>query len=299
MRDSASDSTGETDPSRALASARERMLDIDGRCLSLLEWGPEGGAPVLCLHGWLDNAASFAPLAPYLGDLRLIALDLAGHGRSDHRPPGAGYHTLDWVADVFRVADALEIDTFALMGHSMGGGVAAMVAGTLPARVARLVLIEGIGPRCVVPAEVPERVVAWLTEERDARRFGDRRRPAAFETALRARLSNRPLAHASAELLALRGTEAFEDGVLWRHDKALQRARPSSLEEDTVRAFLRRIGCPTLIVTAGDGDRWLGSVAAERAACIADRREVTVEGAHHVHMDHPERVAGHIAAFLK
>jgi pimeloyl-ACP methyl ester carboxylesterase len=286
------------DAADTLAQARERVVDLGGVRIAVLEWGSEDGPPLLCLHGWLDNAASFAPLAPHLADLRLVAPDLPGHGLSDHRPSGSAYHTLEWVGDVVRLCDALDLRTFALMGHSMGAGIAALVAGTVPSRVARLVLLEGLGPRSAVPAEVPDRVVAWLDEEREARRFGDRRRPAAFETAVRARVVNRPIERRSAELLALRGTEAVDDGVLWRHDRALQRARPSALEEDTVRAFLRRIACPTLLVMAGDGERYLGDVAAERAACIADRREAVVPGNHHVHMDHPERVAEHVVPFL-
>ena len=54
-------------------------------------FGPEDGVPVIALHGWLDNANSFARLAPKLKGLRIIALDMAGHGHSGHRPPGAGY----------------------------------------------------------------------------------------------------------------------------------------------------------------------------------------------------------------
>ena len=53
-------------------------------------FGPEDGRPVIALHGWLDNANSFARLAPRLEGLRVIALDMAGHGHSGHRPPGAG-----------------------------------------------------------------------------------------------------------------------------------------------------------------------------------------------------------------
>ena len=54
-------------------------------------FGPEDGVPVIALHGWLDNANSFARLAPKLTGLRIVALDLAGHGHSAHRPPGASY----------------------------------------------------------------------------------------------------------------------------------------------------------------------------------------------------------------
>ena len=59
-------------------------------------YGPEDGFPVLALHGWLDNAASFARLAPKLQGLRIVALDFAGHGHSDHRAAGAGYASVSY-----------------------------------------------------------------------------------------------------------------------------------------------------------------------------------------------------------
>ena len=90
-----------------------------------------------------------------------------------------------------------------------------------------------------------------------------------------------------------------EDGVMWRHDRALQRARPRTMSEGQVQAFLRAIECPTLLVMANDGERWLGDVAKERAACIRNLREVDVEGQHHVHMDDPVVVAEPIREFLQ
>jgi pimeloyl-ACP methyl ester carboxylesterase len=63
-------------------------------------YGPEDGHPVIALHGWLDNAATFTRLAPMLPGLRILALDFAGHGYSAHRPPGGSYLIWDNVLDV-------------------------------------------------------------------------------------------------------------------------------------------------------------------------------------------------------
>jgi len=82
------------------------------------------GPRVLALHGWLDNAASFVPLAPHLASLQLVAIDLPGHGHSAHLPAGASYTTAAAICHVLDVADALGWDRFSLLGHSMGAGIA-------------------------------------------------------------------------------------------------------------------------------------------------------------------------------
>ena len=83
-------------------------------------YGPEDGLPVLALHGWLDNAASFARLAPKLEGLRIVALDFAGHGHSEHRSAGAGYALWDYAYDVLQVAEQFGWARFSILGHSMG-----------------------------------------------------------------------------------------------------------------------------------------------------------------------------------
>ena len=64
---------------------RERRFALPGLTLASEIWGAEGGRPVLASHGWLDNAGTFASLAPLLPDCEIVALDLAGHGLSDAR----------------------------------------------------------------------------------------------------------------------------------------------------------------------------------------------------------------------
>jgi len=105
---------------------REICIDLPHIRLAGQRWG-EGEHIVLALHGWLDNAASFAPLAPHLIDdnTSLIALEFAGHGRSAHRPLGAGYHFTDHMRDAMYAAETpgiQKIDNAGMQGMP-GNGV--------------------------------------------------------------------------------------------------------------------------------------------------------------------------------
>ncbi|WP_290890037.1 alpha/beta fold hydrolase, partial [Arenimonas sp.] len=134
------------------AGLREIRLESPRGELAALRGGTAGGPRLLCLHGWLDNAASFLPLAPDLADFDLVALDLPGHGASAHRAPGHDYAFADWIHDVLDALDGLGWDRADLLGHSMGGAIACAVAAAAPARVRRLALVEALGPVAGDPA---------------------------------------------------------------------------------------------------------------------------------------------------
>lgn len=120
-----------------------------------LHWSRPGAPKVLCLHGWLDNAASFVPLAPYLKDFDLLALDFAGHGFSSHRPETSRYYFPDNLYDLDAALDILGWETCHIIGHSMGGGIASGFAAALPERVNRLVLLDAVGILTLPPDRSP------------------------------------------------------------------------------------------------------------------------------------------------
>lgn len=140
------------------AHVEEIRLSLGHIELAAHLFGPEDGLPVIALHGWLDNANSFARLAPQLKGLRLVALDLAGHGYSEHRPLGAGYALADYAHDVLRVAEQLGWPRFALLGHSLGAIISVQLAGALPDRVSHLALIDGVIPPTGAEQDAGERL---------------------------------------------------------------------------------------------------------------------------------------------
>jgi pimeloyl-ACP methyl ester carboxylesterase len=279
------------------APPKEKIFQLETGKVAALEWGPEGGKPVLALHGWLDNAASFAPLAALLPECRLIAIDLPGHGLSDHRPPGTTYHLIDGVTDALQVADKLGWKKPHWIGHSMGGAVAVLAAGAAPDRFERLVLLESLGPIVDGPDMAAVRLASHL---KDRREFLSKRLPVYpdLETAVRARMTAGDLSAASARCLAERGTKPSEGGLTWRSDPRLRINSPVRLTEDQVHSFLSHIQCPTLVVAADEGLVPLRHVLKSRFAKLKQGTLESLPGGHHLHLDHPERVAPSIRKFL-
>src|SRR3989338_8312729 len=112
-----------------------------------LYWSPDPSnthPPLLALHGWLDNAASFSLLAPLLAEHRIIALDFFGHGHSDHLSKDAVYHMFIYVQQIYDVMLQLQLKEVHFVAHSMGGGVACLFAAMFPQMVKSLVLIESL-----------------------------------------------------------------------------------------------------------------------------------------------------------
>jgi pimeloyl-ACP methyl ester carboxylesterase len=129
-------------------------LRLASGSLHALRWGGADGPAVLCVPGLSANARSFDVAAAALAarGRSVVALDLRGRGRS----PASGPGTYGWpshAADVLEVADRLRLETFDVVGHSMGAFVAMEVARASAARLRRVVLVDAVGPP--EPAAVP------------------------------------------------------------------------------------------------------------------------------------------------
>ena len=279
---------------------RHEVIATARGAFALLRQGPDraDGPALLALHGWLDNAASFLPLAAELPGLPLVALDLAGHGHSPHRPPGSWYHLVDHLDDVLAVLDALGWERCALLGHSLGGALATMLAAALPERVSHLLLIEALGP-------LPFRegsAAASLGEALRARRGAAGKRLRVFadiEAAVAARMQANGLSAAAARLLVERGTRPVPGGFAWRSDARLTLPTPQRIHEAQIREWVAAIAAPTLVIAAEPRSGVLSQAAIEeRLALLRDAQAVALPGHHHLHMETPAPVARAIRAFL-
>ncbi|RAO76647.1 alpha/beta fold hydrolase [Dyella jiangningensis] len=269
---------------------RERDIVLPHMRLRALVWGDDDAPPLLALHGWLDNAGSYAFLAPLLADRwQVIALELPGHGHSDHLPAGMHYHFIDYVRAVLAAADVLELSRYRLLGHSLGAGIAALVAAATPERVERLLLIEGLGPIADDGHHTLRRFRDALTSLATGRSL---RAFPSVDHAISARTIASGLPAAQARPIVERGLRETPEGWRWRSDPRLNRPSPLRLLEEQVRSLLRGIASPAGLLLAEPATSYLPRAQmGERAACVSRIDMSTMQGGHHLHLEHSHAVA--------
>lgn len=265
---------------------RERSFRLPGLNLSAQEWGEPGGRPILALHGWLDNSASFEALAPLLPDAHIVALDLAGHGRSGHRTGAGPYNIWEDVGELFEVADQLGWSTFTLLGHSRGGIIGMIAAGTFPERVSCLALIEALWPEVHQPEAAPRQLARSILEMRALRN-----KPLSVyrDLARAARARERgmfPLSPDAARALTERGTKAVEGGYSWSTDQRLLAPSALKLTEDYIEAFLARATADMGMILGREGIPRLFNHYREALQRFPDRLDwIELPGGHHLHLE--------------
>ncbi|WP_417580148.1 alpha/beta fold hydrolase [Nitrincola sp.] len=246
-------------------------------------WGDSDAEPVIALHGWLDNAASFNWLAPKLSNYYILAPDLAGHGYSDHRPAATPYYIWDNLADLLALADQQGLTSFHLLGHSMGAGIAALLAAVAPERVRSLVLLDGLAPMTTAAEQAPAQMAQAF---RQRSRIGTRhvKYYPSFDDAVTARAGSRfPVSQAAAAALVERALSPSPSGWKWHTDPCLILPSVLRLTEAQVCEFLKLIKVPTLLCLAEQG---IATPQTHKlAACVESIQVDTLPGSHHFHLE--------------
>ncbi len=293
---------------------RSRFVEVRGLRQHLLEWGEpplaRGDQPSLVmLHGWMDVAASFQFVVDALEEERhVLALDWRGFGASD-TPAADTYYFTEYLGDLELVLDALfgaDRGAVDLLGHSMGGNIAMLYSGVRPAKVRRLVNLEGFGMPRSRPAHAPGRMAKWLDELKMPMQL----RPYADLDAVAARLTktNPLLRRDRAAWLAEHWSgptgQGCERALL--ADPEHKRMSPILAQVDDWLECYKRITAPLLWVE-GDrsdvsvwwGDRYTKAEFHQRLDCVAHvSRHVVGPAGHMLHHDRPEDIARLVEAFL-
>jgi 3-oxoadipate enol-lactonase len=273
---------------------RTRTVPLAGVSLEVSEAGDDTGRPVLLVHGFTADAGEVADVLDPLAaqGWHAVAPDLRGHGRSDHPTDPAAYSFEILAADVLALADALGWDRFALVGHSMGGAVAQLVALDHPQRLTGLVLASTFhGPVPGVTMELVE-LGSWVVRESGmagldqalaARRAENPESAAAFERMQEARPG-----HAEQSARRLEATSP---------DMWLALAPRFVAQEDRLDR-LRALDVPTAVIV-GDRDATMLDDCRRLAAAIPGASLTVIPDAGHVpQLEQPDAWWEALAGFL-
>ncbi len=284
-------------PDAAQRPAATVSWQVNGLRLAGLTWGRPGERPLLALHGWLDNAASFAFLAPLLAGCHVVALDLTGHGQSERRSADASYQIWDDLPEILGVVNTLGWETFDLIGHSRGAIISTLLASAFPERIRRLVLLDAVVPGAVAESEFPRQMRKALQDKERLQTRQNRVFPSVEEAV--ASREARGLSPVAARTLVERSVRACPGGVTWTTDPRLHGASAVKLSDAHLRAVLAALDMPTLLLLSQQ--TWAQSQAMSHYAGlhIPHLSVDTVDGEHHFHMeDNVAQVAQRVQQFL-
>jgi len=255
-------------------------IDIDTGSAQIHVTQVGRGVPALVfLHYWGGSSRTWEQvIQPLVDSARCVALDHRGWGQSS--APDAGYAIGDMEADALAVITALPLTDYILIGHSMGGKVAQLIASRRPAGLRGVVLVA---PAPAKPVAVPDDVraqmaAAYLSREAIIATLDGVLRHATLSEELREQVVQDSLAGSS---------EAKREWV------------ESAILED-VSADLAQIDVPVLVV-AGRQDR-VEPIEVLESHVLAEipgaRIEVIDECGHLIPLEKPDVLSDRIAAFV-
>ncbi len=272
---------------------RIRLCGVD---CSVREYGEPAATPLILLHGWLDNSASFEYLIDGLSQYRLLLVDFPGHGESDHLPEGMAYHFLDLVYVIQDVIQHFQLFSVHIVGHSMGGAAATLFA-SISDKVEKLVLIEALGPLTVSADETLALMQRSVT---DREAISRKSMPVyhSAEQALKVRAAHSKMEPSTIRPIVDRGLKNVEGGFGWRSDSRLTIASINRLTEKQLEPLLTQINCPVLLIEADQGMFTDRPMLQTRKQYLASLKTEVLEGGHHVHMEKPEQTVKLITQFI-
>lgn len=281
---------------------RDVIIPLPYGQLAARQWGPDYGQPVLALHDWFDNAASFEPLVAFLkSEFKIVSLDLPGHGLSSHLPFGCSYTRDRYVEDVSRAVDYFKWESYAIVGHGMGAGVGYFLGSLQPDRVPRLVSLEGTFPAAASSVRDPAQhqmdrevttLKSWYSQADVLRTMASRGVSAKSAKLIMARgcssVGNGRYVFNADSRVGCAEPQALYPGVF---DKVLPRFRNSMLLLRRDAELVASTGCPKLDAV----EAVVRCVGAEQCSKF---RYVVVPGEKGIHWTNPDAVASLVNEFL-
>ncbi|XP_069692350.1 probable serine hydrolase [Periplaneta americana] len=271
-------------------------------------WGDQNVQPVLGLHGWDDNCATFDTLAPLLNLPSFLTVDIMGHGMSSYFPIFGASNFMDAVILLRRIVNYFEWNKISIVGHSFGSAMGFTYAGIYPDDVEKLVgiecarsllsdtqpLLERLRDTMEQTLAIEEKMVASDPPDYTIEELVDKMYEGRFKSVTRE----------SCAVLLRRGMKKSEKNKDRYYLSRDPRVKPSWIgcaQDEQLMELARRMKCKVLSVRGKQGFLLSGAVERVYVQTLKEIKQCEhhdVDGSHHLHLNNPENVAPLINKFF-
>lgn len=278
-------------------------------------YGSSENRPIVMLHGWQDNAATFERLIPMLPpNHSYLSIDLPGHGFSSHIPQGMHYSLIHYIQTLRLIQRHYNWEKLSLIGHSMGGMVSTLFTSLNPGQCDFLICVDG----SVTPfnGDAVERL------RRIQRLAGDD----CLALVLKQHSNTTPKGHLfndivdrwskqisldkeSIKSLMKRGVAPSPldpDRFNYTRDIRLKTVDfgLDALPEPVFEALTKQINVPHLFIKAAKSKFYEKNQENDRALEMYQRVNenfelLTINEGHHLHLSHPQSISKHLSSFIE
>lgn len=275
-------------------------------------WGPKHVRPILCLHGWQDNAGTFDRIIPLLPKhVGYLAIDFPGHGLSSRVPDGMFYNNFESIPLLKYIKKIYKWDKISILAHSMGAVISYVYVGFYPDDVDMYIAIDSLKVIVRETTEyiesMPDQINSFLlADERNRNNSEPPSYP--YEICVEKLIEGtyNSIDRDSAPYLLNRNiskSESHPDHYYFTRDNRLKSILFTQTTHEMNMELAKRIKCGHMHIRA-KGSRIVGSK--EEYFEVVDYLQKNnpkfeyhvVDGTHHVHLTAPEVVKGIMSDFI-
>ncbi|XP_059615311.1 probable serine hydrolase [Phlebotomus argentipes] len=276
-------------------------------------WGNRNTRPILCLHGWQDNAGSFDTLIPHLPpEYSYLALDLPGHGLSSRLPDGIFYSWLDVCQALRLLSEQEKWDKISILAHSMSSLIGFSYSSAFPDKVDLMIGIDALKPH-VRPAE---KYAPMIEKGFEAFLLADRRNREASEPPcysydeMLERLhkgTNGSVEKEVCQYLLKRNiaqSKSDPEKFYFTRDNRLKGFSFQTLSQEIAIGMTKRITCPYMFIKCTNSvyyedKKYIDEIIGVFKENNPNFEYHTIEGRHHAHLNEPHKFSDLLTRFIR
>ncbi|XP_067643888.1 probable serine hydrolase isoform X2 [Eurosta solidaginis] len=274
-------------------------------------FGPQNEQPILGLHGWQDNAGTYDLLVPLLPpNVPFLSIDLPGHGLSSRLPDGCFYNTTDNLYIILFIMKQYNWQKISLVGHSMSSIIAFMFAAIFPDKIDMVIGIDALKPHQRPPVSAIRTLEIRMDEflREDERNRSKEEPPSYSYDELIERIYIGTFHSINKErckyMLArnIQKSDKYPDKYFFSRDRRLKFYNYLVGSQELCVEMAKRIDCPYLFIKARQSSYFEDKKYYDEVLEILQKKSnfeyLVVDGSHHVHINHPERISEQVNAFI-